>query len=195
MTVELAIKSLKEARSALIDAKNGIVERSVLPWRMDETVEPTVDYDGLIYDIEQQIITVERKAYRNPEQDAEIYMELTASMAMSGVRDDPHLYMHTPFEEELFQQRIEDQVRYGYYSDEEGWIDGIDERPNVGRCSTCGRDGVWFEDEAFMVAGWNTCEACNEEALGFFFLLALITNTATHSNKWETDWYYDMENE
>ena len=64
-----------------------------------------------LVDLEDQIIDLEN-SLRDPEQDAEMRMEINAAIAMSGNwEDNASDYMHTPMQELRYQQAIYDQVR------------------------------------------------------------------------------------
>lgn len=75
--------------------------------------------DEALVELEDQIIDLE-KSLRDPEQDAEMRMEINAAIAMSGNwEDNASDYMHTPMQELRYQQSIHDEVRRGM-DDEQG---------------------------------------------------------------------------
>src|SRR5690606_19690339 len=136
------VSVLKQTRSKLIDLRaNPPFVGPRFPWRNypdDEPASKRPNYNEMIDSIEHQIIDIEQAAYRDPVQDAEMRAEMHAEMALTGVQDDPSLYMHTPFEEELFQERIRHDIDYGYYDEDGSWNEGLyGDALNISDCPTC----------------------------------------------------------
>jgi hypothetical protein len=136
-------------------------------------------------ELDSEIIALER-SLRDPEQDAEFRAEFYAEARMLGVRDDIHLYMHTPHEEELFQERIQHQVDYGYWDEEDGWVDGIHgyDDCEYGPCPTCHT----MSDEWMSIDGHDCCDTCGPDAEAFMHFIGRITSTEVlQSGRWGTD--------
>jgi hypothetical protein len=185
---------LKRARAELLRLKERPVDvEPSFPWRARPEEVERPDYDSAIYDIEQQIIDIERAAYRDPEQDAEMRMEMQAEFALTGVRDDPSLYMHTPFEEELFQERIRHDIDNGYYDDDGHWNEGLNGDSDYwsGPCPVCKTQTD--VDEVHYLSGEQACLHCFEEAFTWMNFLAVVTNHKLRSNRYETEYdFSDM---
>ena len=196
--VERTLAALRKARNEVAaTAEKPVATEPRLPWReYEDTYE--VDRNLLRHtldELDQQIIEIERAAYRDPVQDAEMRMELQAEMALTGVRDDPALYMHTPHEERLFQERIRHEVDYGYYDPEDGWVDGIygDRWAGIGNCVTCNRSGIDLEDQWFMIAGHDACDYCADEAVPFMHFLGWLTNTKVDGGRFDNEFMFVYE--
>jgi len=181
------IQALRAARTNLLRQIEGHAGECRKPWRAvgAEQVDEREEMEVALVEITDEIIALEREL-RDPEQDAEMRAELAAEMAITGVQDDPDLYMHTPMEEELFQERIHDEVEYGYFDPESGWVDGIYDQPNVGRCPVCKKDGVWFDDEGGFLYGDYFCGACFDDGLAWLIFLAAVCNlhAVEHRGEW-----------
>lgn len=168
--VEALRRALDIARTNAEQAK----DEPFRPWRDDpgEKTENVRAAREAVHAIESQIIDLEYRQ-RDPEQDMELRAELYAEMALSGVRDDVSLYMHTPMEEELFQQQILHQVQHGYYDDDGHWNEGLDEgAPHMGSCGLCG--AILWEDDALNVNGHYSCDTCEPDIRALFIILCLI---------------------
>jgi len=195
--VERTLAALLKARNEVAaTAEKPVSTESRPKWRVyEDTYE--VDPELLrrtLSDLDDQIIELERAAYRDPEQDAEMRAEMYAEMAITGVRDDPALYMHTPHEERLFQERIAHEVNYGYYDSDGYWEDGIyADVPCTVICPACGANEQ--SDEFFTVDGHDVCHQCSTEAIIFMNLLGVLTNTEVESNRWETEFNFVTEDE
>jgi hypothetical protein len=200
LQVERTLSALLKARDEVERTiKAPVPDEPRFPWRNyeDNYEVDTNLLNRTLADLDTQIIEIERAAYRDPEQDAEMRAEMYAEMAITGVRDDPALYMHTPHEERLFQERIAHEVNYGYHDPEDGWVDGIyGDAPAVGNCPTCNRSRVWFEDELIHVDGYDTCwNGCSDEAISFMYFLGWLTNTQIDTGRFDSEFTFVTEDE
>lgn len=194
---EQVVSVLKQTRSKLIDLRdNPPFVGPRFPWRNypdDEPASKRPNYNEMIDSIEHQIIDIEQAAYRDPVQDAEMRAEMYAEMALTGVRDDPSLYMHTPFEEELFQEQIRHDIDYGYYDEDGSWNEGLyGDALNISDCPTCGTQGVsWDDGECVSVDDEHDfCYVCAEEAIAFVYFLAYVTNHEIEVHPFETAYWF-----
>jgi hypothetical protein len=182
-TIEALRQALRTAENNAASATN----EPYRPWRDDpsDKTDNVAAAKEAVQSIENQIITLER-SQRDPEQDAEISAELHVAMALNGVHDDVSLYMHTPMEEELFQQGIQRQLENGWYDEDgtynEGWSEGM---PHQGTCEFCG--GVLWDDEVMMMHGYSGCETCLPDILGLFLVLCLL-NMGFYVSGEEWEW-------
>jgi hypothetical protein len=187
---ELKIKALYKQRKSLINSRKQLdhPDYPILPWvEVDEEEEGDTkeQIDEAIYIVEGEIISLER-SLRDPEQDAEMRAEINASIALSGNWDDnASHYMHTPLEEEMFQEGIYRQVMYehdGYDSEGEGYS-----------CNVC-QMHVW-SDEATMINGWDFCTHCSRDGIAWFVFLAFIMGYGVDGGKWDYEWQLVREEE
>ena len=195
LQVERTLSALLKARDEVKRTiKAPVPDEPRFPWRnYEDTYEVDTDLlDRTLADLDAQIIEIERAAYRDPVQDAEMRAEMYAEMAITGVRDDPALYMHTPHEERLFQEGIQRQLQHGYYDSDGHWEDGWDTGDYwSGPCSRC--HGHTDMDEVVYVDGHDCCQHCCDEAIGFMHFLGWLTNTKIDSSRFETEFTFVTE--
>lgn len=194
LVAKARISALYAGLDELKKTLNSVVDEVRFPWRFYP--EPEVDEKAAIKqamrEIEDEIIHLERHYVRDPEQDAEMRMEIEASIALNGNHSDrAEWYLHTALEEERFQERIHDQIEYGYNDPEDGWVDGISERPNVGNCNIC-HNYIDFED-CVCVNGEFTCDMCYEDIRSWFEFLTRITNTYVVKDRWDSEVHWQCD--
>lgn len=186
---EYKIKALQRARNDLELEVKTVQNEPQKPWREGESIDYVSAAKKALRDIQDQIIELEL-SLRDPIQEAEMRAELHIEMSLSGCRDDIDLYMHTPEQERMFQQEIRDQVDHGYYNEYGDWEDGLDSGrwDSYGPCDTC-KNPTDYE-ESIYIEGDLVCDYCGPDALGFFFLLCIVTGRGYRSNKWETEFNF-----
>lgn len=187
--------ALKAAQRQLEGMVNTVENEPYFPWRErpEDWADKVRATKQALREITDEIISLEI-SMRDPEQYAEMKYEIEAAIAFSGNSNDrAEWYLHTDEQERLFQERIQDQVEYGYYDQEDGWVDGIRERPNVGTCPLCNASGVWFEDEGDYVDGNYACSTCYPEVRAWFNFLSWITITYVMADRWDGEVHWDLE--
>lgn len=168
--------ALKEAQAYLERQIEYYRAVPIPPWRIGG---PDTELDQMkeaLSDITQQIIDIEIEA-RDPEQYSERYAEIAAEMHLTGVSDDPGLYLHTPEQERQYQKDIQRQIEYGYYDDDGYWNDGL--------------YGDYYDTDCINVCGWQVEADFADEALAFATFLSFITGVALSENEWGDEFYFE----
>lgn len=185
-TIEALRAGLKIARANAEQAS----DEPFRPWR-DDPSEKTNNVEAAkeaVHAIESQIIDLEY-SLRDPEQDAEIRAEINAAIALSGNwNDSASDYMHTPMEEELFQQQIQHDITHGYFDSDGFFEEGTYSGPHKGGCAFCG--AIVWEDDEVMINGEASCDTCAPDIVALFIILCLFTKGAMYvdTDEWDTEY-------
>lgn len=171
---EIRIRSL---RAALDEAKRGLQtaqhrnRRTEPIWRYGHETEDNnlVElFKKEIHSLQRDIIDLERSLV-DPIEYAERKAEIQTAIAMNGNWDDrAEWYLHTPMEEELWQEQIdkslamEDQYSMDYWYDE-------------AECDSCLRC-----DSLEEVMGKFICDTCFDEALAFAYFVNLYMDHSVY---------------
>jgi hypothetical protein len=183
-----AIDSLKRARQQMIEEKNGETQEIRYPWRVYEPEHPHIDWDRQIGELESLIVSLEREIYfPDPIQYQEMLMEKRAEMALYGERGDASAYFHTPFQEQMFQEGIERQLRYGYYDSDGFYEEGWDSHDGYGACGVC----HYVTDEFMTQFGMDCCSNCAEEVIPFGFIVGMLLGIPVKERgRWNDEWCF-----
>lgn len=193
---EVLVKALKQAQRYAQQEVESAQNEPYPKWRErpadwhDEVAEAK----EALHSITNQIIEAEI-ALRDPIQYAEQYAEVSAACAMSGFRDDPSLYLHTPEQERLFQEQIQRDIEYGYYDSDGHYEPGLyDGMPQKGGCTTCGIE-LW-DDECLWAMGYSVCESCNEDIIAWHLFIWNFFNNGKYevvTDRWGeySEWFID----